>query len=293
MTTKLQKNFRSHAMSGRLNWNKVGFIIWDLNGTLVPDIDSSSAITNKALATVFFEALKQRDFPVSWNFLLGLAAMSERQTGEPETALFNTFGSLINCDTSFDPKFHRRFHDVMVELAAQNNLPKFCPDRQNALEPLKVFKRQYVLTNSSRSWARHNLERVALPGFDAESHLYDFERVGHRHKSESADPVLQICAEHDLNPEFGLMVDNSSANLRPAYDAGLQTVLIGGDSSARTPLPKWVFSQFEDVPHLARHFQTFMAMQPEHQLTKEEINARVPSVRNERRHFECGVSKTV
>lgn len=280
MTFKLQKNFQFHTMSGRLNWNRVGFIIWDLNGTLVPDIDSSSAITNQALATAFSEALKQKHFPVSWNFLLGLAAMSERQTGDPETGLFNSFGSLIDCNTSFDPKFHRRYHDAMVELAAQNNLPEFCPERQNALEPLTVFKRQYVLTNSSRAWARHNLERIALPGLDAESHLYDFERVGHRHKSESADPVLQICAEHNLNPEFGLMVDNSSANLRPAYDAGLQTVWIGGYSSGQTPLPKWVSGQFEDVPHLARHFRSFMAMQPEHQLTKEEINARAPSVRN-------------
>ena len=123
---------------------------------------------------------------------------------------------------------------------------------------------------------------MQLPGFEDDHHIYDYERVGYKSKATGPDPFLQVCEEHNLNPEFGLFVDNSPDNLVAAAQIGLQTILVTGDNDlVRSPL-SFINGHVRSAAEIGRQYRLHCALQPEHQPDMSEINKRErTSVRDE------------
>ena len=112
--------------------------------------------------------------------------------------------------------FHALFHDLSLELLAQD------PELVSALSQLPG--RRLIFTNADDKHAERVLAHLGL------AHLFD--DVFHIHSfgfTPKPDPVgfQRMLDAHGLDPRTTSFFEDSERNLKPAFDLGMTTVLVG------------------------------------------------------------------
>lgn len=272
--SSLKNLFDYEGLTKYLNWSKVSFIIWDLDGTLSPESPVTEKITTEAFTMVFREFLEDQGVLLDPEDLIALTNDDEAGKKFEDRALVRAMSDYVDVSQFLTPDYHSRLHDAMISLAQMHGLPEYCDQTYNALRHLAPIRKQYILTHSSKQWTDFVIEQMQLPGFEDDHHIYDYERVGYKSKAAGPDPFLQVCEEHNLNPEFGLFVDNSPDNLVAAARIGLQTILVLGDNDPVRSTLSFINGQVRSAAEIGHQYRVHAALQPEHQPDKSEINKR-------------------
>ena len=271
---KLSSVFMFDGVTKDLDWNKVSFIIWDLDGVLCPDDDVADEITVIALNKVFGQFLADQGLDVDPDFLNYLANQVDTSERFEDKPLFKAFEDQVDISQFMTPEYHAKVHEALIETARSYGLPAYCEQTVQALGHLDPIQQQYILTHSSKLWAEYVLGQLRLPGFQTQDNVYDYERVGFKSKADGPQAFLQICEEHGLDPSRGLFIDNTYLNLIKASELGFQTILILNE---KDPLPAdtaHVTAQFKSAMAVGDHYRLAERHQHEDQLSKAEIEAR-------------------
>ncbi|CAN5873810.1 pyrimidine 5'-nucleotidase [soil metagenome] len=131
-------------------------------------------------------------------------------------------GLMLNHGT--DPAdFHALFHDLSLELLAQD------PDLVGALSQLPG--RRFIFTNADDKHAERVLAHLGLSDlFDDVFHIHSFGFT------PKPDPVgfQRMIDAHGMTPTTTAFFEDSERNLKPAFDLGMTTVLVGSRAEAST-----------------------------------------------------------
>lgn len=117
--------------------------------------------------------------------------------------------------------FHALFHDLSLELLAQDQ------DLVSALSQLPG--RRFIFTNADDKHAERVLAHLGL------THLFD--DVFHIHSfgfTPKPDPLgfQRMIDAHAITPAATAFFEDSERNLKPAFDLGMTTVLVGAKAEA-------------------------------------------------------------
>ena len=119
--------------------------------------------------------------------------------------------------------FHALFHDLSLELLAQD------PDLVSALARLPG--RRLIFTNADDKHAERVLAHLGLADlFDDVFHIHSF---GFTPKPDPLGFQRMIDA-HGFDPQATSFFEDSERNLKPAFDLGMTTVLVGPHAPAST-----------------------------------------------------------
>jgi putative hydrolase of the HAD superfamily len=119
--------------------------------------------------------------------------------------------------------FHALFHDLSLELLAQD------PDLVSAITQLPG--RRFIFTNADDKHAERVLAHLGLTDlFDDVFHIHSF---GFTPKPDPLGFQRMIDA-HGMTPATAAFFEDSERNLKPAFDLGMTTVLVGANALAST-----------------------------------------------------------
>jgi putative hydrolase of the HAD superfamily len=119
--------------------------------------------------------------------------------------------------------FHALFHDLSLELLAQD------PDLVSALAQLPG--RRFIFTNADDRHAERVLAHLGLADlFDDVFHIHSFGFT------PKPDPLgfQRMLDAHGLDPRATSFFEDSERNLKPAFDLGMTTVLVGPQAQHST-----------------------------------------------------------
>ena len=119
--------------------------------------------------------------------------------------------------------FHALFHDLSLELLAQD------PDLVSALAQLPG--RRFIFTNADDRHAERVLAHLGLADlFDDVFHIHSFGFT------PKPDPLgfQRMLDAHGLDPRATTFFEDSERNLKPAFDLGMTTVLVGPQAQHST-----------------------------------------------------------
>ena len=134
-----------------------------------------------------------------------------------------TLGGLMKHHGVAPNDFHALFHDLSLDLLAQD------PDLLTALRALPG--RRYIFTNADDKHAERVMAHLGLTDlFDEVFHIHSFGFA------PKPDPVgfERMIAEHGINPATTAFFEDSERNLKPAFDLGMTTVMVGPRALAST-----------------------------------------------------------
>jgi len=119
--------------------------------------------------------------------------------------------------------FHALFHDLSLEALAQD------PELLIALARLPG--RRFIFTNADDLHAERVMKHLGLTHlFDQVFHIHSF---GFLPKPDPQGFQLMIDA-HGLDPATTAFFEDSERNLKPAFDLGMTTILVGPHAQAST-----------------------------------------------------------
>ena len=134
-----------------------------------------------------------------------------------------TLGGLIKHHGVAPADFHALFHDLSLDVLAHD------ADLLASLERLPG--RRLIFTNADEKHAVRVLDHLKL------DHLFD--EVFHIHSfgfAPKPDPVgfERMLAAHGMDPKATAFFEDSERNLKPAFDLGMTTVLVGAHAETST-----------------------------------------------------------
>ena len=142
---------------------------------------------------------------------LAKAAYSYREYGDSYTAFIE------ECGLSFED-LHYHYHALVDVSATEPNIRLRDAFAQIVCVP------QAVLTHGSVPYAQRILDAHGLaPEFCA---VVGLETVDFHRKHASSLPIAYMAGQMGLAPSDMVFVEDSAANLKPAFEIGVQTVLI-------------------------------------------------------------------
>lgn len=151
-----------------------------------------------------------------------------------------TLGGLQRHHDDIDSEEYLRFvHDISIDSHIQADLALY-----QSLERLPLQK--VVFTNSPAEWASRVLERLGIEGHF--SHLLDIRAV--EFQAKPSERAYQIALQTlGVSGAECVLIEDTSANLRPARTLGMTTVLISS-TLTKHPDADWVFT---DAISATRH----------------------------------------
>lgn len=280
MNKKLTFSFSKYSKTIELNWSRVGFIIWDLNGTLAPEDPAAAEITEHATLMLFREFFKDQGLHLGVEEISALCENVLSGKNPADHPLFE-YGRAQGIDMGAlsHPYYANLHQDIMIDLAHMYDAPAYCKDTARSMAHFSPIRRQFVMTHATENWIRYVLERMKLPGLHDSSRIYSIRDLPGR-KDERPEAYEHICAQHGLDPSDGLVVDNDISKLAMAASAGCQVVLIDPERKTENHIPSFLSAVFKDIRHLAQHFQIYLTHLPEDFPDKQEINRRDPELLN-------------
>jgi putative hydrolase of the HAD superfamily len=143
--------------------------------------------------------------------------------------------------------FTQKYGSTMLGLQAEHHLaPKdfldfvhnidisaieICRATNNFLATMSGKK--IIFTNGPRFFANSIMKNLQIEDyFDA---LYTIEDAGYKPKP-NLNTYINFLEKYKINPKKACMIEDSVSNLKPAYDLGMTTVWLHGNSSINQPI---------------------------------------------------------
>ncbi|MBN2333228.1 MAG: pyrimidine 5'-nucleotidase [Deltaproteobacteria bacterium] len=192
------------------------FILFDLDNTLYPRETGLFSRVDRLINQYMDEVVK----------------IPREQVNQLRQQYFAAYGTTLSglmVHHQVDPEEYLSYvHNVPVDQL----IPR---DDQLAGLLERLPGEKYIFSNASRSHCDRVLDHLGIAGYFRD--IYDIVRMEYRPKPER-QVYESIVEEIGLPPHQGIMVDDLEANLVPARELGMGTVLVTGDEQEESGLLK-------------------------------------------------------
>jgi putative hydrolase of the HAD superfamily len=158
-------------------------------------------------------------------YMVERLGVAREEVGRRREALLRSHGTTLNglrrvCDV--DPDEYLDFvHDIPIEDYLEPS-----PELEEMLRELPL--RRVIFTNADAAHARRVLARLGVLGcFETiiDIHFLNFVNKPYRRAYQRAIEFVSV------RPEECVLLEDSAANIQPALEMGMTTVMVGGDGS--------------------------------------------------------------